>query len=330
VRSRRLLRPRSLLTTIASVMLAWAVAWVALADGRPIRFIESTAVVERGTELVVVAVAPYSIDGEVQVGRNGMFRCRDAHVESSTVTRRSRGAWLRADVPCDSTTKIGGAGAVLCTGGSVGLSCWSEEWSGVAPDVARLAGGVSKLSVQRDGSYVGCAVSNGGRLVCLSQTPQRRTAIRRFPGRYSDVATGDTGGLVAAVAANGYVFSNGVESCGESRASGPSWRRVAGIRNAMSVSAGMRLVCITDRDGDVWCWGGHEGWRDYEQVVAAVCQSAPARVPLPGPARGVAVHKRNVCAALVDGRVACWADAIPLAPPVLTVLPDGPPRLPIR
>ncbi|HEX5059560.1 MAG TPA: hypothetical protein VFV99_09385 [Kofleriaceae bacterium] len=79
-----------------------------------------------------------------------------------------------------------------------------------------------------------------------------------------------------------------------------------------ALSAGDRFTCAVLVGGDVKCWGynnvGQLGLGDVSDRGDAPGEMGDAlpRVPLPGPARAVAVGTRHACAILVSGGLVCW------------------------
>lgn len=98
--------------------------------------------------------------------------------------------------------------------------------------------------------------------------------------------------------------------------------RLPGGAHARAIRAGTKATCvITAETGDVVCWGtvlqllGSAPWHVWEM-------GGPIRVPLPGPARSIAVGDTFACAVVGDGLAMCWGTmwgrqvdpASPLAP----------------
>jgi alpha-tubulin suppressor-like RCC1 family protein len=68
---------------------------------------------------------------------------------------------------------------------------------------------------------------------------------------------------------------------------------------------GDRHACARLADGDVYCWGEN----DQLQLgrVGSDPSPTPLRVDVGGPrAHGLAAGSNHTCAALEDGRIACW------------------------
>lgn len=99
---------------------------------------------------------------------------------------------------------------------------------------------------------------------------------------------------LCALRADGAVFC--VDSTVDVGEAVPS--RVADLPSVVSISVVYRRGCAVTEGGEVWCWG--DTGEDRSQKMA------PARVPLPKPARKVARGGNHTCALTGDGEVLCW------------------------
>jgi alpha-tubulin suppressor-like RCC1 family protein len=95
---------------------------------------------------------------------------------------------------------------------------------------------------------------------------------------------------------------------------GTQFAPVAGITEAVDVSAGEYQVCAVTSDGHVWCWGqnpfGELGTLDQTAIAdgPAAPEVGPTMVPGVDGAVEVRASGRYTCAVLTSGQVTCWGD----------------------
>lgn len=76
----------------------------------------------------------------------------------------------------------------------------------------------------------------------------------------------------------------------------------------LQVAVGGDDSCAVLSDGSVYCWGANDTGQLGSLVEAGVDAATPSHIPLPHPAKQVAVGNTHVCALLDDGSVVCWGD----------------------
>ena len=90
------------------------------------------------------------------------------------------------------------------------------------------------------------------------------------------------------------------------------FRAVSGLDEVVALSGGFAHTCALDRPGQIWCWGfngvNQSGEIGRLGTGDGASRSTPARVTLPGPARGVAAGEAHTCAVDQGGAVWCWGD----------------------
>ena len=86
--------------------------------------------------------------------------------------------------------------------------------------------------------------------------------------------------------------------------------RPTNIGDAVAIAAHGNNTCAVRANGDVQCWGDDSnGQLGVPSVLSGggLSSNVPVTVVgLPGPAIAVAPGQAHACAALADGRVACW------------------------
>lgn len=87
------------------------------------------------------------------------------------------------------------------------------------------------------------------------------------------------------------------------------------LGQCLSGNQGVPYVCMVMEDGTAWCWGTPGA--HLESEGGQVAATSFVEVQLPVSAKSVACGPFFACAALSDGRVACWGESL--------VAQDGPP-----
>lgn len=148
----------------------------------------------------------------------------------------------------------------------------------------------------------GCAVSIDGELWCW-YGPARDA---ESPEHVASVAG------VTALAEGCVVHDGGQVSCWDPR---DRWdpSRVAGVEDAVALTAGAQHWCAVLRGGEVRCWGdndrGQWGIEPFPRATRGAAGPPPANTPGIGDAVAVAGSSVSTCALGRGGRVACWGQS---------------------
>jgi alpha-tubulin suppressor-like RCC1 family protein len=216
-------------------------------------------------------------------------------------------------------------------GGSV--ACWGiredqnpADGCGAPRLTAEPVAGVSGVDEVDTGYRYGCARA-GGEVFCwgLGQTGQLgdgTTTTRLAPGAavtgLDDAIAISTGsGHACAVRAGGTVVCWGSDSAGQlgdgmmhADCGGTECSNVpvavAGLADALLVSAGSGFTCALLRDGTARCWGQN----DLGQLGNGGLTAAPTPTPVMNvaDARHLSAGAQHACAVLATGGVSCWGN----------------------
>ncbi len=224
------------------------------------------------------------LGGACVLAKKGGVRCYPMLVPGP-IPSGVRGAPSPIARTADAVALVGGheRGCILRPGGRV--ACWNGDL--VATDQPAF-GAVAALASGTDGQV--CAAERSGEVRCARYGGEPSPVVG--PVGVTSVAVGH--GMTCASSGAGAVW------CWD-RARQP--QLVDGV-DARSVVAGESFACAIGRDDALRCWG----WRDAGRLGDghAPETAAPVTVPLPGPAVAVAASYDTTCAALADGRAACW------------------------
>ena len=87
--------------------------------------------------------------------------------------------------------------------------------------------------------------------------------------------------------------------------------RIAGITDAIAVSAGLYHVCALHESGEVSCWGsGHLGQLGTDGIVTDGYSTAPVRTSGVSDATAISAGLNHTCALHQNGEVTCWGSNI--------------------
>jgi hypothetical protein len=160
------------------------------------------------------------------------------------------------------------------------------------------------------GNEAYCALDDRGEVLCWGTghglTPHvvRTGATDLLGVLWTEVCTVEGGALVSCGAAPAGTVAlaapYGNEGC--ALAGGEVWcwardhapTRVEGVTGGVEITGGGGLSCVRDAAGLVWCWG------------RGVASATPIAVSFPAAVVSMAAGDAHACAALADGRVACW------------------------
>ena len=205
----------------------------------------------------------------------------------------------------------GESGWCVTTGPPYTVSCWKgQPWLGHATPIG-LAG-VLGLSI---GGREVCGVSTADTVVCVNRRGGVALGRPHTVGGLQDateVAVGTRHGC--ALRTRGRVECWGDDSLGELgdgnvARSAPSPGAVAvdapvvavaGLSDAVSISAGGSATCAVRQTGAVVCWGTFQG------AVGLPTRRVPTTVPGITNALWVATSSDHACAVLSDNRAVCW------------------------
>ncbi|WP_159397795.1 RCC1 domain-containing protein [Sorangium cellulosum] len=102
------------------------------------------------------------------------------------------------------------------------------------------------------------------------------------------------------------------QNCGGCGVTCSAYCEQGSCNDPVDVAVGRVHACAILKDGSVWCWG-QEVDDDETSSDYWTTRLEPARVPLPGPAVGIAAgdfsdeaREWHTCALLADGTVHCW------------------------
>jgi alpha-tubulin suppressor-like RCC1 family protein len=222
---------------------------------------------------------------------------------------------------------------VVFPGGTV--SCWGYNQTGALGNgttannsVPTTVSGLSGVVASSSGAAHTCAVLTGGELYCWGDNEVGELGTGSYTHRgepfgISNPVRVDAGSKIVGVSA-GFVdtcalISDGSIDCWGYNRDGqvgdgtvnrvrpyasPSPSRVAGITNAVSISAGYFHTCALIAGGTVKCWG-HITASDF--APTPLLESAiPEQVPSITNAISISTGGFHTCALLAGGSVKCW------------------------
>jgi alpha-tubulin suppressor-like RCC1 family protein len=207
-------------------------------------------------------------------------------------------------------------------------ACWGDlVHLGLPPTERELpkpvdVPGLDGVTALETGTYNVCALRGTGELWCwgansygqlgsgtMTNQPYDLAAPARVPGLEDIVSVSPGGNHVCAVHATGEVLCWGNNSHGQLGTSPmggaiASPTPVAGISDAVSVSAGFNKTCMVRASGEVRCWGSN-----YEGELGTGTRSdspTPAVVGGISDAITVSVDWGHICALRQGGKISCW------------------------
>jgi hypothetical protein len=217
------------------------------------------------------------------------------------------------------------------------VSCWGSLWNDVVePSPVAMAelDGASQLALA---SGLACAVMPGGVVSCagsnrtgaLGVAPDvlpERASFAPVPGVDDavEVAVGAT--FACALRRDGSVLCWGDDSLGQtgspipthatgSSAAQPTPEAVAGIEDAVAISAGEYHACALRSGGSVRCWGyDWYGALGRGAGYTGMPQSVAADVEGLTDALDVVSDTNSSCAIRADGTLVCWGAILPGLP----------------
>ena len=158
------------------------------------------------------------------------------------------------------------------------VTCWSE-----GSPLRVILSGVVTFDVSRRN---GCAIREGGELVCWAGAGQRRPFDESFRRARERCRVATTEEELE-------------RECQAMRpGSGEQAPAEVGIHDAVDVTVEANTGVVILRDGRVLAWGMHTGFWSNNDAVR--------EVPWLRAARHVEIGNREVCAILADGHAACW------------------------
>lgn len=212
-------------------------------------------------------------------------------------------------------SEIAGLSAVACTrdrccvAAQGGVRCWPAERAWLPASTQELQPlpavsiGAAVRAVAPSGAG-GCAVTDGGRVVCWDSGGSQRSP--RLRGGVS--ALGASPGHVCALERGGAVLCWGENRgrFGDGGVADAPYPVPALLPHAVGLSVGEHS-CAVDESGGVWCWGqNHRGQLGRGWTSAPAFEATPGRAELPVAAREVTVGRDFTCALDARGDVYCW------------------------
>lgn len=192
--------------------------------------------------------------------------------------------------------------ASIATLGPATTSCSSYDYSLGTLDLGAAAPGPSSEGGARDAGIEDAALESAAPVNIVCETAPCAIALTTtLRASESDRAEG-----YCALLDDGTVACWGTNfggQLGRGDVGGPEGDapvRVTGLSAVTSIDH----TCAVDDAGAVWCWGSGPFLQADDASVTV--EGRPARVPLPGAAKRVAVTRMTACALLRDERVVCW------------------------
>lgn len=225
---------------------------------------------------------------------------------------------------------LSGATAVACGSGfscalaGGGVQCWGAGGSGrlgngqtsdsyIPAQVTGLTSGVAQIAIGAAASYA-CARLASGDVWCWGANDFGQVSLHDTDAHPSPVATGITGGVLAAGQQTTCIISGQAACWGDNTAGQiePSnyARTLSGapaVSQVRLIAQGSGHACAVGGDS-IDCWGANEaGQQGAGTVVQANHQSALTVKNLPGTnVKALAAGQQFTCALTNDGRVWCW------------------------
>lgn len=190
--------------------------------------------------------------------------------------------------------------------------CWGADDHGQLGDDAKVnratpvpVAGVGAAVGVRSGEGLACAFGAGGTLTCWGDG----FAPRAIAGITDALDAAVSFRLVCVVHGSGRVTCAGLPWRYEDKAKdrAPVVTEVAGVDDAVAIASTRRETCVVRRAGGLACFSSDSvpGRSDRGPAAAPL---APAPFQTPAPVSRLAGNDDQFCAALRDGRVACWKD----------------------
>ncbi len=235
-----------------------------------------------------------------------------------------------ADAGPPPIVELAAAGPNTCALRSDGrVRCWgrygvtSDPMAPPAGTIAEVAGlsDARRIAVQSDGPARGCAVREGGEVVCwitngMGAVGRPTAVVQPLPARARDVAMG--GAHVCALTVAGGVLCWGDNSAGQLGAGDVVAHEgavpVTGLPVVEELSASESNTCARSADGAVFCWGRNfqgalgDGVARHDcpgRDASEDCSPVPVRVVGLGAASRISAGLNSGCA-IVQGVPYCW------------------------